>query len=267
MKNQIIKLAVICMLFLISLQLVTSCARDSEPRGTSAHAEQVHWGYEGASGPTAWGALSAEYILCAEGKQQSPIDIAAGSPQDLPEIAFHYRPTNLSIVNNGHTIQVNYTAGSSIEVGGIVYKLLQFHFHAPSEHTINGKHSALEMHLVHQNSDGALAVIGVLIDSGQTNEEFAPIWSELPAKAGEEQHSENTIIQADNLLPDQHKYHTYDGSLTTPPCSEGVRWFVLQSPIEMSESQISTFENIINNNNRPVQSLNGREILAHNYKD
>ena len=118
------------------------------------------------------------------------------------------------------------------------------------------------MHLVHRKSDGALGVVGVMINRGQTNEQFAAIWDELPANAGEERPPENTIIQADNLLPDQRKYYTYDGSLTTPPCSEGVRWFVLQSPIEMSESQITSFEDIIKDNNRPVQPLNGREILV-----
>jgi len=186
--------------------------------------------------------------------------------QDLPEIAFNYEPTKLNIDNNGHTIQVNYDAGSSIEISGAVYRLLQFHFHAPSEHTINGEHSAIEMHLVHQKSDGALGVVGVMINRGQTNQQFAPLWRELPANAGEEHHLDNTVVQADKLLPVRRKYYTYDGSLTTPPCSEGVRWFVLQSPIEMSESQISTFEDIIKDNNRPVQPLNGREILMHNEK-
>jgi len=184
MKNQIIKPALIFMLYLISMQFITGCARDSEPGETSAHAEQVHWGYEGENGPAEWGALSAEYILCAEGKQQSPIDIAGGSIQDLPEITFHYQPTELNILNNGHTIQVNYDAGSSIEVAGAAYELRQFHFHAPSEHTVNGKHSALEMHLVHQKSNGALGVVGVMINSGQTNQQFTPIWRELPAICG-----------------------------------------------------------------------------------
>ena len=173
MKNQIIKPTLIFILFLISLQFITGCTRDSEHGETSGHAEQAHWGYKGENGPSEWGDLSADYVLCAEGKQQSPINIAAGSTQDLPEIAFHYRPTELNIVNNGHTIQVNYAAGSSIEIGGAVYRLLQFHFHAPSEHTVDGKHSALEMHLVHQKSDGALGVVGIMINPGQTNEPFA----------------------------------------------------------------------------------------------
>jgi len=263
MKNQIIKPTLIFILFLISLQFITGCTRDSEHGETSGHAEQAHWGYKGENGPSEWGDLSADYVLCAEGKQQSPINIAAGSTQDLPEIAFHYRPTELNILNNGHTIQVNCDAGSSIEITGAVYRLLQFHFHAPSEHRVDGKHSALEMHLVHQKADGALGVVGVMINTGQTNQQFAPIWDELPAKAGEARHNENTLVNAENLLPEQRTYFRYDGSLTTPPCSEGVAWFVLQSPIEMSESQISTFEKIINDNNRPVQPLKGREILVY----
>lgn len=249
-------------LFIVMLLFVIGCSKKSEHRETSTHEVQAHWGYKGEKGPAVWGELKADYVLCAEGNQQSPINITTTRTEDLPEIAFDYRPTNLKLVNNGHTIQVNYAAGSKIEVAGEVYQLLQFHFHAPSEHTINGKHSALEMHLVHQKSDGALGVVGVMINKGQSNQQFAPVWDELPAKAGEERHFENLSINADNLLPDERKYYTYDGSLTTPPCSEGVTWFVLQSPVEMSESQIATFEEIIKDNNRPVQPLNGREILA-----
>ena len=244
-----------CNLLIAVLLFIIGCTQEAEHGETAAHAEQVHWGYEGEQGPAAWGDLSAEYVLCAEGKQQSPINIAGASTKDLPRIAFHYQPTKLNIINNGHTIQVNYEPGSSMEFAGAVYSLRQFHFHAPSEHTIDGKHSALEMHLVHQKSDGALGVIGVMINSGQTNQQFAPIWYELPLEAGEERYLENTVIHADNLLPEERSYYRYDGSLTTPPCSEGVTWFVLQSPIEMSESQISAFEDIFENNNRPVQRL------------
>ena len=208
--------------------------------------------------------MSPKYRLAAEGKRQSPINIPSEStvPAQLPVLRFQYQKERISAVNNGHTIQHKEKRGSFLHVGDRVYALEQFHFHVPSEHTIDGKHSALEMHLVHQKSDGALGVIGVMINSGQTNQQFAPIWHELPLEAGEERHlDENTVIEADNLLPHKRNYYRYDGSLTTPPCSEGVTWFVLQSPIEMSESQISAFEVIFENNNRPVQSLNGREVL------
>lgn len=140
--------------------------------------------------------------------------------------------------------------------------LRQFHFHAPSEHTINGEHSALEMHLVHQRSDGALGVVGVMINGGQANEQFAAIWDKLPTEAHEERHVENTTINAADLLPAERQYYRYDGSLTTPPCSEGVAWFVLRSPIDMSVSQISAFTAVVENNNRPVQPLNNRELSA-----
>ena len=149
-----------------------------------------------------------------------------------------------------------------MEVDGTVFSLRQFHFHTPSEHTINGEHSALEMHLVHQTSDGALGVIGVMIRGGPRNEAFVPIWGALQGTVGEEQYVEDTQVHADYLLPDDRAYYRYDGSLTTPPCTEGVTWFVLQSPIEISGAQIRTFENITRNNIRPVQPLNGRVVIA-----
>ena len=258
------KLAFASSLLLVVFLVVAGCTTESTKEETSAHAEQVHWGYEGDEGPTRWGELSAAYVLCAEGKQQSPIDIdiASVATAALADIEFHYRPTNLNIVNNGHAIQVNYGAGSTMEVDGAVYNLRQFHFHAPSEHTINGEHSALEMHLVHQRSDGALGVVGVMINGGQANEQFAAMWDELPTEAHEERHVENTTINAEDLLPAERQYYRYDGSLTTPPCSEGVAWFFLRSPIEMSVSQISAFTAVVENNNRPVQPLNNRELSA-----
>lgn len=248
----------------VVLLLAVGCTTDATKEEPSAHSKDVHWGYEGDEGPSAWGELSPDYVLCAEGTRQSPIDIdtASATTTIFTGIEFNYQPTNLDIVNNGHTIQVNYGAGSTIEVDGAIYNLLQFHFHAPSEHTINGEHYELEMHLVHQRSDGALGVVGIMIESGGLNEQFAAIWENLPKESHTESHVENTTINAEQLLPTLRHYYRYDGSLTTPPCSEGVAWFVLQSPIELSASQISAFTSVINNNNRPVQPLNTRGMSA-----
>lgn len=251
--------------FLVSIVvIVAGCTADSPKDESSSHAEDVHWGYEGDTGPAQWGALSPDYVLCAEGKQQSPINIddSSATTVALSGIKFNYRPTVLDIVNNGHTIQVNYEAGSTMEVEGAVYNLLQFHFHAASEHSINGKHSEMEMHLVHQRSDGALGVVGVMINRGETTERFAAIWAELPVHPKEERHIDDVTIDAASLLPAERTYYRYDGSLTTPPCSEGVAWFVLQSPIEMSDSQISAFTSVISKNNRPVQPLYSRGVSA-----
>ena len=250
--------------FFIALTvLVNGCATHEPEHATNSnasHGEKAHWGYEGAEGPEAWGKLKPEFAPCSEGKSQSPIDIADASAQDLANIAFSYQPASLDIVNNGHTIQVNYAEGSSIEVDGATYALKQFHFHGPSEHTMKGKHSPLEIHLVHQNASGGLAVVGVMIDSGSGNQALAPVWANLPSESGQERKLEDVKINATDILPDEHLYYRYDGSLTTPPCSEGVKWFVLTKAIEASDEQVAAFNAIIKGNNRPVQPLNRREV-------
>ena len=237
-----------------------SCHRKTKK--TALHIEATRWGYAAENGPDVWARLSPEYRLCSIGIHQSPIDIVNPTPVELPALVFNYQPVTLNIHNTGHTIQVTYPKGSWIEVDGTKYHLLQFHFHAPSEHTVKGQSSDIEMHLVHESEEGALAVIGVLIESGRDNSEFIPIWHHLPSTPGESEHSEDIIFNAVNLLPSRKHTYRYDGSLTTPPCSEGVKWFVLTTPIEMSESQIAAFKSIMSGNNRPVQPLNGRELLV-----
>ena len=227
----------------------------------------VCWGYEVENGPDVWGQLSPEYRLCGIGIHQSPIDIVNPTPAELPALVFNYQSVTLNIHNTGHTIQVTYPEGSWIEVDGTKYHLLQFHFHAPSEHTVAGQPSDIEMHLVHESEEGTLAVIGVLIESGRDNAEFIPIWHHLPSTPGESKHSGDVIFNAVDLLPSRKRAYRYDGSLTTPPCSEGVKWFVLTTPIEMSEAQIVAFKSIMSGNNRPVQPLNGRELLVDTVKD
>jgi carbonic anhydrase len=190
--------------------------------------------------------------------QQSPIDIANPNQADLENISFDYGTTALNILNNGHTVQVNYDSGSSIMLDGKTYNLVQFHFHTPSEHTVNNQSYAMEVHFVHSDASGNLAVVGVLVTAGAENSAYAPILNNAPAEEAEEETIAGVTIDADDLLPTSKRYFTYGGSLTTPPCSEGVKWLVLVEPIEMSQAQIDALANILHNNNRPVQSLNGR---------
>ena len=241
-----------------ALVCMSSCAK-SENR--LSHPEHVKWGYEAENGPAVWGRLSPEYLLCSEGTHQSPIDIANPIRANLSGITINYQPAILTIRNNGHTIEVTYPKGSWLEVDGDRFQLLQFHFHAPSEHAVAGNSFDMEMHLVHTSDDGTLAVVGALIRRGRENTAFNPIWAHLPTVSGQAKSVESVTFNADELLPSARHTYRYEGSLTTPPCSEGVKWFVLKSPIEMSEAQIAAFKAIIDNNNRPVQPLNGRELL------
>ena len=254
------------------MMCITGCGR---AKNLPAHTHNLKWGYGAKNGPAVWGQLNQEYILCGKGTHQSPIDIVNPTPTELPPISYEYHPaTGVNIQHNGHTIEVAYPEGSGIQIDGTDYQLLQFHFHAPSEHTVAGKPFDIEMHLVHKSEDGNLAVVGLLIESGRHHPAFDPIWSRLPSTPLETQRIENGVIDLDLLLmlspngqiPDEAvrafpSTYRYNGSLTTPPCSEGVKWIMLTTPVEMSESQIAAFKAIIHGNNRPVQPLNGRELL------
>lgn len=262
--------SVLASLFIAFLLFLSGCSDgESENVEAPAHQAEVHWGYESDNGPEHWGELASHFTLCSLGKKQSPIDVTTSraTPDDLPDIIFDYQPTTLHILNNGHTVQFNYDGGSSISISGVAYELQQFHFHAPSEHTLAGAHFAMEMHLVHRDAQGNLAVVGAMIARGAENQSFVAAWESLPADAGEEQHVSEVTVNASSLLPSEWLSYRYEGSLTTPPCTEGVKWFVLTTPIELSEGQISTFENIFRNNNRPVQPLYGREVLVDSSAD
>jgi carbonic anhydrase len=230
------------------------------------------WHYEGDEGPERWGALSAKFASCQSGRAQSPIDIVAPTRRAASDATIQqFAPASLRIVhhehvadaiNNGHTIQVNYSEGDTLTVGGGAYQLVQYHFHAPSEHTVDGQRFPMEMHLVHRNAEGQLAVIGVLIAEGAHNPAFDPIWTNLPATKNVEHHLEHVKVDVDALLPAGRTTYRYEGSLTTPPCSEGVKWFVMTTPISFSKAQIDAFTALFHGNNRPVQPLNGRPVLS-----
>jgi carbonic anhydrase len=233
--------------------------------GTAALAvgESTHWTYEGLDGPSRWGSLDKKYQSCARGKAQSPIAIsdAIAIKSDLPPIDFHYKSSALKIIDNGHTIQVNYEPGSFITIGPRQYGLVQFHFHRPSEEELNGRRYDMVAHLVHQDGEGRLAVVAVLLTAGRANSLISSLWQHLPKAKGTEI-AANVKIDLADLLPPNLAYYSYAGSLTTPPCSEGVTWFVLRDPVSVSADQIARFAELYSMNARPVQPLNARRVRA-----
>jgi carbonic anhydrase len=240
------------------LLTAAGCASREHAKESGPHT--THWSYSGATGPAYWGSLSPEYALCSTGRSQSPIDIAAVSPRDLPNIAFNYQPSPMSIINNGHTVQVNYAPGSFIILDGERFDLAQFHFHAPSEHTIKGTHAAAEMHLVHKSASGGLAVVGVMLREGAANPMFESIAANMP-ESGQKIEKPEISVNAAALLPADARTYRYSGSLTTPPGTEGVKWNLMLEPVTVSSSQLASFRRRYDGNNRPIQKLNGREII------
>ncbi|MBX9838501.1 MAG: carbonic anhydrase family protein [Silvanigrellaceae bacterium] len=226
-----------------------------------AYSEGPHWGYVGEHGPKEWGNLEPATKPCSVGKRQSPIDINSSNIKEnksLPNLMFSYVSAPLKILNNGHTIQMNYPKGSKITIGGNSYDLLKFHFHTPSEHAIKGKRTELEVHFVNKNADG-LAVVGVLLKKGKKNSALAGMFSNLPNKQGEVTVDKETMNPIE-LIPKDKDYYTYPGSLTTPPCSEIVTWYVVKDQIEVSEDQIKNFKKIFAMNARSLQSLSQRIV-------
>lgn len=234
-------------------------------------AAEKHWGYDYNSttaGPTQWGSLPGDE-LCSFGKEQSPINIKTKKVKNgsnEPALEFHYQGVPLDVVNNGHTIQQDYPAGSgsTLKIGDQTLSLKQFHFHAPSENQIDGKTYPLELHFVHVNENGdPVAVVAVFLKEGSHNLALDPIFSNLPPKKGEREKSEVTQVFASKLLPDDFTYFHFKGSLTTPPCSEGVDWYVLREPISLDSLQIKAFTSIpgFSNISRPIQPL-GRRVVT-----
>jgi carbonic anhydrase len=229
--------------------------------------ETVHWSYQGATGPEHWASLSEDFAACGEGRQQSPIDLpedtAVGASTDKA-ITIDYHPVTAELVNNGHTVQANVSPGSRIIIDGTPYDLKQFHFHLPSEHTEDGGHTAMEMHFVHADEAGDLAVVGVLMENEAGASAFADLWERLPAWEGGEAQI-NEPFDLTEFLPDDRDQYQYDGSLTTPPCTEGVKWIVLDDPVSVTPHQVTTYRQIFHKSNRPTQPLNDRVVtIAEN---
>lgn len=223
-----------------------------------------HWGYEGVESPEHWGELDSNWQLCQTGQNQSPVDIRETFSAHLQPLKTHYTTSPNSLLNNGHTIQANYSDNNTanyITLDNERFTLKQFHFHAPSENMINGKQYPLELHLVHQNSDNEITVVAVMFEQGATNAELAKLWKVMPDHA-EKSSPIPTGIDVNHLLPNDKTHWRFSGSLTTPPCSEGVRWIVMKHPLQLSAEQLKQFTSVMHHtNNRPVQKLHGRTIL------
>jgi carbonic anhydrase len=229
-----------------------------KPAGHAAKAS--HWTYGGEGGPEHWGELDPANMPCAIGKQQSPIDLSGALSAVVATPVPRWIPARGGeVVNNGHTLQVNLAEGGSVKLDGKDYVLKQFHFHHPSEHTIDGKAFPLEVHFVNAAADGDLAVVGVLFEEGTANPNLDAIWSTAPTQEGEV-HISHTL-DAGKFMPATAGVFRYEGSLTTPPCSETVRWTVMATPITASASQIAAFASLFPHNARPVQPLNRRYVL------
>lgn len=226
---------------------------------------QEDWGYDGENGPENWAELSPSFAACGEGSSQSPIDIADATGTSLIPIEFAYEEVPMAIFNNGHTIEVEYEEGSSIVYNEKEYDVLQFHFHQPSEHTIDGQSFPMELHIVHANEAGNLAVVGVMLAEGEAeNVAYSTMFNNLPVEEGEPDEETDIMINVMDLLPENtDTYFTYEGSLTTPPCTEIVRWLVLAEPVTLSAEQIAAFGEIYSNNARPVQPLNTRDLFTN----
>lgn len=222
--------------------------------------EGAHWGYAGESGPEAWSGLSEDYAACGGGTHQSPIDLSTPVHAGLDPVTPLWQPvSDVTVKNNGHTIQADMPDGQTTLAEGREFKLLQFHFHERSEHTVAGRHYPMEAHFVHQAAEGDLLVLGVFIDHGLENETLIPVWESMPTAEGEAVTSASFAPQA--LLPRGSGFYRYSGSLTTPPCSEIVSWVVYADAIGASTAQIEAFKAVFTGNFRPTQPLNRRLLL------
>lgn len=223
---------------------------------------EVHWGYEGDIGPEHWGRLSPDFLLCEHGVNQSPIDIQTTIEADLEPISLHYSGRAESVINNGHTLQVNVEPGSYMHVGEKRYDLKQFHFHSPSEHHIRGESFPLEVHFVHESRDGYFAVTSVMFLLGERHEDLARIGRAASIEAG---HAKpiDLDMSAIRLHPSQRDYFRYSGSLTTPPCTEGVAWFILKARAHISQEQVDRFISLIGADARGIQPQNARIVVEH----
>ncbi|MER2121935.1 MAG: carbonic anhydrase family protein [Solibacillus sp.] len=258
-------------LAMFSSLMLAACAeqkseeKEKEKEVITTSANQSEWSYEESTGPEHWGELDPSNLTCVNGSEQSPINVefpevkADGKSKGKSEI--HYEPTPFTLENNGHTIQANaITESNHITIESNEYKLLQFHFHTPSEHQFNGQNYDMELHLVHSDENGKLAVIGLMIQEGIENKMLSSMWNELPTDKTAKGNSEKHEIDLQALLPENETTYQYAGSLTTPPCTEEVQWIVFEQPIEMSKAQIKAFQQIFPDNHRPVQPINEREI-------
>lgn len=223
--------------------------------------EHPEWSYEGTTGPANWGRLTPDNVMCEKGRNQSPINIEGVLDAVVQPLKPNYAAASRSIVNNGHTVQVDFEPGNTLVVDNVTFDLKQVHFHAPSENQIGGQSFPMEAHFVHADPEGNLLVVALMFQEGEAHSALARIWTALPAMPGPASPLPNAVTPK-AFMPKFMSYYRFSGSLTTPPCSEGVRWLVLKTPASASKAQIEAFEHTIgHHNNRPVQPLNGRVII------
>lgn len=244
--------------------LVIRQQRPSAPAAAAPAAphRDIHWSYEGEGAPANWSKLKADYATCASGQRQSPIAIDDNDTLKGPAeaIQFSYTPSKGTVLNNGHTIQVNVYGENSLTVRGSTYQLLQFHFHHPSEERINGQGYPMVGHFVHRNELGQLAVLAVLLEAGEPNTLIQKVWTHMPLDVNDSVRLPPDLIHVGEILPKDQRYYQYIGSLTTPPCTEGVLWLILKQPVSISREQLRLFGQLYANNARPVQPLHGRPV-------
>ena len=245
------RLAMICAAAAFALAGVT---------GERDHAEHAHWSYKGKNGPVHWGQIDPKFRLCALGANQSPVNMNRFIEAELPNPKVYYTGNAQEVVNNGHTIKVSTIGKNEFTIDGIPFDLVQFHFHTPSENTINGKHFPMEAHLVHKSKDGEYLVVAVMFQEGKPNLALSRILADLDPRPNHPQKLKEMFNPGD-LFPKKVDYYRYDGSFTTPPCTEGVRWIVLKTPVEASKEQLEQMQKIMGHNNRPTQPLHARVIL------
>ncbi len=239
------------------VKVLADCALEKEEKAhKKGHA--VHWDYAGDMGPENWG---DEFPVCGKGQKQAPLNITGPFEKSKDVLVVNYKEGPLKILNNGHTIQVNVEPGSTLKINKDVYNLLQFHFHRPSEEQIDGKPMAMVAHFVHKNAEGKLAVLGVLLNDGKDNAAIQTLWNNAPKAEGPEVVVDKVKFDPSSLVPAALTHYSYEGSLTTPPCTEGVNFYILKTPVDISKKQVMDFP--FKRNARPVQPLNGRKINAN----
>jgi carbonic anhydrase len=237
-------------------------AGHAEEHAAEGHGGEVHWSYDGENGPQNWAKLKPEFSLCGIGKRQSPIAIQSEATLQGPAepLQFNYAPSRGTVVNNGHTVQVDIEGENSILVRGASYRLLQFHFHTPSEEMVNSKRYAMVAHLVHKSEAGQLAVVAVLLEQGEPNAFIDKVWTYMPLDTNDRVRMPDGLLDVSEILPKDQRYYQFMGSLTTPPCTEGVLWMVLKQPVKVSAAQYRLFRQQFPLNARPVQGINGRPV-------
>lgn len=224
---------------------------------------RAQWDYHGANAPHRWARLDPSFSACGIGKRQSPIDIRDSIKVNLDPVFFDYKPSAFSVIDDGHTIQVNLAAGNSIGILGRVYELVEFHFHQPAEEVVNGRRYDMVVHMLHRDAEGRLAMVAVLLERGNAQPVVQSVWNNLPLERHEAAAAQVPLDPAD-LLPSDRGYFTYIGSLTQPPCTEGVLWIVLRQPVQVSEEQLDIFSRLYPMNARPLQPSGGRLVKQSN---